>query len=166
MLPLASVTHHMNGRLRIRIPSQRRNAVYFSALQEKLARCAGVQALQVNPLTAGVLIQHQGDMEIIRRFAEENQLFILSREASLHLPVARQISNEFASLDERLSRATGGKLDIASAAFLGLTCAGLFQLLRRHIWPPGFTLLWYAASVLPKAVHQSPPDSGIMDKSP
>lgn len=161
MLPSAFVTHHMEGRIRLRIPSQRRNSAYFGTLQEKLSQCEGVDALRVNPLTAGLLILHHGDLETIGRFAEQNELFLLRPEDPSRLPVSVQISARFSSVDERLSRVSGGKLDLAAAAFFGLTLAGLFQLLRRNIWPAGLTLLWYAVSVLPKNARPLPPDHDL-----
>jgi len=149
MLPAGYVAHRINGRIRIRIPSKRRDFSYFESLQQKLKACEGVDALQANPLTGGVLLLHHANLPSIAQFAEQNQLFILTEEAPTG-PVSQQIAQRFQVIDQRLQAFSAGKIDLSGAAFFGLTTLGLFQLLRRNVAPAGLTLLWYAISVLPK----------------
>jgi len=149
MIPIGHVTHCIETRIRIRIPSKLRDAAYFAALGEKLKKCNGVDYLRVNPLTGSLLMLHHTDVPAIAQYAEQNELFKLVPIAP-SAPVSSQIANRFISLDERLQLFSGGKIDLSSTAFFGLTVAGLFQLLRSNVWPAGLTLLWYAASVLPR----------------
>lgn len=149
LLPVGHVTHCIQTRIRIHIPSKQRDVAYFAVLGDKLSKCAGVDHLQVNPLTGSLLMLHHIDVPAISRYAEENELFKLVPIAP-SAPVSAQIASHFSALDQRLQLFSGGKIDLSSTAFFGLTMAGLFQLLRRNIWPAGLTLLWYAASVLPK----------------
>lgn len=150
MLPLALVDHDIQGRVRVRIPSKRRDASYFAFLEEKLKKCEGIDALQANPLTGGVLVLHHVDLPTIAQYAKQNELFALAERSSA-APVSLHVATQFRALDQGLQSATAGTIDLSSAAFVGLTLAGMYQLLRRNIWPAGLTLLWYATSVLPRA---------------
>lgn len=150
ILPTGHVAHCIRARMRILIPSKQRDAEYFAALADKLSKCAGIDHLQVNPLTGSLLLIHHADLPTIAQYAEQNELFELAPIAD-SAPVAVQIASRFGALDQRLQRFSGGKMDLSSTAFFGLAFAGLYQLLRRNVWPAGLTLLWYAASVIPKA---------------
>jgi hypothetical protein len=119
-------------------------------LEEKLKKCDGIDALQTNPLTGGVLVLHHVDLAAIAQYAERNELFVIA-EPSSGGPISLQVAARFRSLDQGLRAASGGSVDLGSAAFVGLTVAGLYQLLQRNIWPAGLTLLWYATSLLPRA---------------
>lgn len=92
---------------------------------------------------------HHTDVPSIADYAERNELFKLAPLAA-SVPVSAQIAGRFGALDQRLQLFSGGKVDLSSTAFFGLAAAGLFQLLRRNVWPAGLTLLWYAVSLLPK----------------
>jgi hypothetical protein len=144
------VTHDIPGRVRIRIPSKQRDASYFALLEEKLKKCDGIDALQANPLTGGVLMLHHVDLPAIAQYAKQNELFALVERPSV-APVSVQVAARFRSLDRGLRSATAGSIDLSGAAFVGLTLAGMYQLLRRNIWPAGLTLLWYATSVVARA---------------
>ena len=125
-----------------------------------LGKCEGIESLQVNPLTGSVLLLHHVDLSIIARCAEQGEVFLLAQPVPA-LPVTQQIAVHFHSLDQRLQRTSGGKLDLGAAAFFGLTLAASYQLLRRNVWPAGVTLLWYAASLLPKpGTFRSPEGKG------
>lgn len=149
MLPAAYVSHHMEGRMRVRIPSKRRDQDYFDVVTQRLRECDGIRALRINYLTGSVLILHNLDVETIAAYAERNGLFALAPVEVVVAPIALGISNQFRVLDERLKAKTSGALDLGGLAFLGLVAASAAQLARKNIWPAGATLLWYAAHLLP-----------------
>jgi hypothetical protein len=57
------VVHRTKHRLRVKIPAQRHQQHYFAALQRALSERASVRLVEVNPLTASVLINHDGTFD-------------------------------------------------------------------------------------------------------
>lgn len=151
MLPAAYISHHIEGRMRVRIPSKRRDQDYFEVVTQRLRECDGIRALRINSLTGSVLIIHGLDVDAIAAYAERNGLFVLAPVEAVVAPIAQGISDQFRALDERLKAKTSGALDLGGLAFLGLVAASATQLARKNIWPAGATLLWYAAHLLPPA---------------
>lgn len=151
MLPAAYISHQIEGRMRVRIPSKRRDQDYFDFVTQRLRECDGILALRINYLTGSVLIIHGLDVDAIAAYAERNGLFTLAPVEVVVAPLAQGISNQFRVLDERLRAKTSGALDLGGLAFFGLVAASAAQLARKNIWPAGATLLWYAAHLLPSA---------------
>lgn len=151
----AFISHQVDGRVRIRIPSKQRDAGYFSMVRESLARCPGVDSVAVQPLTGGTLVLHHTAVTAIAEYAEEHGLFIICDRAADPVPVVHEISNRFSTLNRGLTHSSAGKVDLATAAFFLFCGAGFLQLLRRNVLPAGITLLWYAASLLPKNASSS-----------
>jgi hypothetical protein len=112
MRETAYVTHRTAHRLRIKIPARRHDATFFGDLQRQLIERPLVVAVDVNPLTASVLIRHRGAFE-----QSELRHPLLGLE--LHAPassadyLAAAIRRLF-DLDRRLQRTTGGKIGVAS----------------------------------------------------
>jgi len=151
MLPAAYISHQVEGRVRIRIPSKRRDRDYFDAVTRRLRECEGIQALRINTLTGSVLILHTLSVEAIAELGEQNGLFTVTPTEMAFTPLAEGISNHVRTLDERLKAKTSGALDLSSVAFIGLLIAGASQLAKKNFLPAGATLLWYAANVLPSS---------------
>lgn len=148
MLPAAYISHQVEGRMRIRIPSRRRDKYYFDLVTRSLRECEGILALRVNALTGSVLIIHLLNVDTIAEYAERNGLFTLA-PVEIGLPsISEGISNQVRAFDEQLKTKTSGALDLSALAFLGLLIASAAQLAKKNIWPAGATLLWYAANVL------------------
>lgn len=151
MLPAAYISHQIEGRMRIRIPSKRRDQDYFEVVTQRLRECEGIRALRINVLTGSVLIIHLLNVDTIAEYAERNGLFMLAPVEAVLTPIAQGISNRFHALDEQVRARTSGTLDLGGLAFFGLLAASAAQLARKNIWPAGATLLWYAAHLLPSA---------------
>lgn len=154
MLPTAYVSHQIQGRVRIRVPSRRRDRNYFDTIIRNLRDCEGIRSIETNTLTGSVLILHTLDLESIARHAERQGLFTLDRSEVRFKPFTHGISNQFRLLDERLKTKTSGALDLESLTFLGFLIAGAAQLAKKNIWPAGASLLWYAANVLPEVMAE------------
>ena len=52
------LSHVSKGRLRLRIPSKKRDAAFFSELQAVLSAIPGLDQVKVNPLSGSLLILH------------------------------------------------------------------------------------------------------------
>jgi hypothetical protein len=148
MLPEAYVIHSIPGRTRIRIPSKRHENLYFRSVEEKLARCDGVVSIHTNPLAGSVLVLHSGDPTVIVVYARANDLFEVVANHDEVKSVSERLLGRVHELDKRVRVVSAGTLDLNSASFVVLGCAGVVQLLRRNVWPAGMTLLWYAANLL------------------
>lgn len=73
--PHALAQHELPGRLRVRIPSGRGNAVFLEGVGTRPAATPGVRPLRVNPVTGGLLIEHGASAGAIAAFAWEHGLF-------------------------------------------------------------------------------------------
>ena len=72
----AIVEHRIRGRIRVRIPSKRRETSFFEAVVEKIRQHPGVHEANANPHTGSVVIHHSGDVDEILSLAVD--LFELS----------------------------------------------------------------------------------------
>lgn len=151
MLPEAHLTHQIDGRVRFQIASQQRNESYFAAVESKLAELPAVSRLKGNPLTGSILVIHEGDPSEIAQFAQQNGLFRVVDQETAPAPLAVMIAESAGQWDGRLRRATRGRLDLTSLAFLGFAAAGVIRLARGAVWPAGVSLLWYASELLSRS---------------
>lgn len=158
MLPAAHIAHQVDGRVRFRIPSKRRDQDYFDSVTRRLREHEGIRALEINALTGSVLVIHTVDADTIAEYAERDGLFTLVAAETAATPLSQVISEQFHTMDKRIKAKTSGVLDLSGLAFVGLLIASATQLAKKNVWPAGATLLWYATSVLPsaRAGHRSP----------
>jgi hypothetical protein len=61
--PRAYMVHRTSDRMRIKVPGRRRDAIFFAALQRRLLQLDGVDGVEINSLTASVLIRHDGTVD-------------------------------------------------------------------------------------------------------
>jgi hypothetical protein len=149
-----SVGHLSAGRLRIRIPDKRRDEAFFGSVAERLSGWQSVERVEVNPLTASVLIIFRDSDALFDEIERRNDLFVLDTDpASLaqeHEPAAltERTRRLWAGADKILRRVSGGSADIRNTAFLVLVASALYQLWRGQVVPPALTSLWYAGDML------------------
>jgi hypothetical protein len=151
-LPQARVCHFTTGRLRIKIPEKRRDEGFFDTVKERLTAWNSIDRIEVNALTASVLVYFS---DIGRLFAENtlrNDLFAMDHdalEADFETqPLTEWANRRWTDADLTLRRWTSGAADIRSAVFVTLLIAGTYQLFRGNIAAPAATLLWYAGDML------------------
>jgi hypothetical protein len=150
MSPKATISHQTSSRLRLRIPAKRRDATYFSALQEELSHCLGVVRVETNAVTGSVLVHHRSDPQAVLDYAEERQLFSAGTEKdskSQPNPISDRLSRQFAKVNQSLGDLTRGEIGLGDVALLSLIGFGVFQIFKKKILPDGVTLLWYATSL-------------------
>jgi hypothetical protein len=153
-LPVGRVCHLTTGRLRVKIPEKRRDEAFFTNLEQRLAPWDSIEQVEVNPLTASVLVHFSDLGALFAENAMRNDLFAVDLDQLEGVDgKPRQALTEWAKqrwtdADKALRRWSGGNADIRSAAFLALVAGSILQLFRGRIAPPAATLLWDAGEVL------------------
>jgi hypothetical protein len=157
--PLAVVVHQAPGRLRLRVPARRGDPAFLGQVGQALLATPGIRAVDVNPVTASLLVRFDGDgtrvLEAVpaagvrlgdaaQAAAEEEAV----RRA--HRPqgnLVDRIADAVDGVDAELKRSSEGRMDLQSAAMVYLVFAGFVQLLRGRALPPAHTLFQQAASL-------------------
>ncbi|OPY76379.1 MAG: hypothetical protein A4E64_01538 [Syntrophorhabdus sp. PtaU1.Bin058] len=151
MIPEAFVCHNTLNRLRVRIPSKRRNAEYFTALEKDLITIEGVESVIANPVTASLLLVHNVSLERLSEYAAEKQLFSLIHIPPKQMTFHDSLTHNFNVLDKKVKDYTQGATDIGSLAFLGLAGAGIYQISKGNFTAPAwYTAFWYALNIFLK----------------
>lgn len=107
--------HEVPGRLRIKIPSLKRNARSAVEIQTLLKRVTGVTRVSVNTMTGSVVVYFDADT-----VTSHTLLSLLSREG--HIDLARAISHE-----QYMESAVAKVGHAASKALLGYAIDRAFQ---------------------------------------
>lgn len=145
---LPAVLEHLTAeRARLRLPRLRRDRDSFDRLATATAALPGVQAVEANPLTAGMLIRHDGGFDAIADAAEAAGLFRIA-EAEPAPDMLKELRARMRGLEAGLRERSDGALDINSASFLLFAAVGAVQLARGQVAMPALTAFWYAMSAL------------------
>jgi hypothetical protein len=154
--PEALVSHSLPTRLRIKIPSRKRDAAYFAAVQEGLSSCPGVTRVEVNPLVGSVLVHYSGDAKSLAAHAKARRLFHVKAGKARRRSIMGEVAATFGTYNSQLKKMTGGELDLASLVFLSLVVSGVYQILRGNLTAPAwYTAFYYALGVFS---HNRPVD--------
>lgn len=152
MPPEAHIAHRTPHRLRIRIPSKKGDGDYFAALRAFLLEAGHADRVEVNPLTASVLIESSRGVEAFAEPGTAGEWYALGGEAAAAKPLSRKVVQGFRAVDAQIEQMSGGELDIPSLALLGLICTGIYQIsIGNFVAPAWYTAFWYAASIAVKA---------------
>ena len=171
----ASVTHRLPGRTRLRIPARRGDAAFFERTIEQARALPSVRAARANPVTASLLLEHEGEIEPI---AAELGLGIaapLPPARRRRRPIAPQSPLELASV----GFGTAAAVQLARGRFAGdsavenlwngltafrilkrpglaavLAGVGVVQLARGRVLNSALSLAFYAASARSLARRQ------------
>ncbi|MGD1076217.1 MAG: HMA2 domain-containing protein [Thermodesulfovibrionales bacterium] len=152
MIPEAFVRHQTTGRLRITIPSRKRDQEYLTGLKERFSGFEGIETVELNPITGSVLIIHKVSGEKIAEYALANSLFSLKGLHSSPVTLQQRVTGTFKSVDAELKTFTGGEIDIGGLAFLVLMGAGIYQLSVGNLTAlPWYGAFWYALNIFLKS---------------
>jgi hypothetical protein len=151
-LPAARISHFTPRRLRIKVPEKRRDWAFFGAVADRLATWDSVEGVEINPLTASVLIHFSQPERLFLEAVAKNDLFDIDFDAAFGNPsdpvVTQAAVRSFQTVDDALRRWTKNEIDIRGVLFVLLLAGGVFQLLRRRLDAPAPTLLWYAGDLI------------------
>jgi hypothetical protein len=162
-LPQARITHATPNRVRLKVPARRYDEAFFRTVEQRLKGWRNVERVEVNPLTASVLIHFSDPAALMVEAMTGNDLFqiILPQEGGdlSGQPLLARLQETVTAADGSLRHWTGGALDLRTAIFAALFVGGLQQLVQGNVAAPAATLLWYAATVL-GLPGTSPPSRG------
>jgi len=151
-LPVAVVSHRTGGRLRIKVPSKRRDSAFFTSLAERLSAFEGVRSVEVNPLTGSVLINHESEAERIIETSMKAGLLSMGGPRAIPTHLHQRLSETFGDMDGALRRASANELDLGGVAFLALIGAGIYQISMGNLAAiPWYTAAWYAFNIFLKS---------------
>jgi Heavy metal associated domain 2 len=149
--PRAELCHYSPGRIRLRIRDRRWDEDFFQHVKDVVGTWPGVAQVEVNPISAGVLVHFTGSPLDLAQRAAESGLFALDT-AALAQPAAGpsldRARAEFNRIDRQVRELTGGGADLRALVVLALLMGGIYQLFRGNVAAPAVTLLWYAGDAL------------------
>jgi Heavy metal associated domain 2 len=150
--PVAFVSHKTGSRIRLRIPSKKKDHAFFAALEKKVSAVEGITAVTTSALTAGVLLIHSSDPGLVVDKVMAAGGLRSGRYAGTRTNLHRRIGETFDGIDLALRDATANELDTGGAAFLALLGAGLYQMWKGNIAAiPWYTAGWYALNLFLKS---------------
>jgi len=153
-LPRGRIGHLSAGRLRIRIPEKRRDQTFFGTVATRLSGWDSIDRVEVNPLTASILVHFPDQEALFAEMERRNDLFTLAAEpaesgdARQRVLLSDRVTRLWKEGDKALRRWSAGSTDLRSAAFAVLVVTAGYQVLRGQIFPPAGTLLWDAGQML------------------
>jgi hypothetical protein len=152
MIPDAYIRHRTDHRLRIIIPSKKKDHEYFRTLHQHLSGKQGIETIEVNPLTGSVLIAHNLDADALVAEAQASSLFALKRPVPDQPTLHKTVKKHFKGFDDRINGLTGGYHNISTLAFLGFAGIGIYQIARGNFTAPAwYTAFWYALNLFLKS---------------
>ena len=164
MAPEARIVHRIAGRMRVRVPSRRGDPAYFASVEETLRTLPGVEHVEADPLTGGILILHRADPAAVVDYAAQKGLFLAKEEdpkKAGDTVVHDMIGAPFASLGKRIRDFTGSAADLSSLAVLALLTVGVYQIARGNFGAPAwYTAFWYALGIFNRSNGEKKATSG------
>lgn len=163
MAPSAYIAHRTPHRLRIKIPSQKGNGEYFGQLQQFFSRQKGVECVEVNPLTGSLVVVTRHSLVNLPDVIGMSEWFELREVMAEPCPTTRRMVRGFSDLNALVEEFTGGEIDIAGIAMIGLVITGIYQVsIGNFAAPAWYTAFWYAASIAVKSDRPTTRNDGLM----
>jgi hypothetical protein len=182
------IVSHTAGRMRVRLHQAHRDPAALEMIEDRLSEHPAVASVATNPRTGSVLVQYdhhsltKDDLKellwdaglVAREFLGAEEIpEDLGREAETgrdaepgaHSTTATTVLDALTDLDQRLSRATNGKLDIKLLVPTGLGLLALRQIAVSGLGlgqVPGYVLLWYRFDSFYK-LHQRKSVAGVQE---
>ena len=151
MVPEARIVHRIAGRMRVRVPSRRGDPAYFASVEETLRSLPGVERVEADPMTGGILILHRVDPARYRRLCVSEEPFSGEGRGTRKgggTAVHDALGAPFVSLGKRIRDFTGNAADLSGLAVLGLLSVGVYQIARGNFGAPAwYTAFWYAFGI-------------------
>ncbi len=120
-IPEAYISHRVNRRIRVKIPSKRGQQAFFSELERAFSGHDNLeQRVEVNPYTASALFLGRYSLKTIAEKGRKAGLFNLQSSKIRKETLLGSVRNSFKDADKSLLNFSGGELDIPSVIFLGL----------------------------------------------
>ncbi len=146
MAPRAQIVHRLPGRLRLKISEKRRDTAWFGEITPRLEKLAGVQQVEISPLSGSVLIRYEPHEPLEQRLRRSGILEITDPAASPP-PVLDTLTDVVSRSDKALERRTGGRANLRSLLILVLVVLAIVQTLRGRIMIPAISLVIFATQL-------------------
>lgn len=146
-LPEGRICHATAHRLRMKVPERRHDAEFFRAVEGKLSRWQSVDRVEVNPLTASILVHFTSPAALFADNMQRNDLFRVSYpdlSESDGKPWLAETQSALRKADERVRDWFGPRADLRFVIIAALVASAAHQAWRGNITAPATTLLWYA----------------------
>lgn len=166
MHPVAYVSHHIPGRIRIKLTEGKNNPPLLERVRELALAVAGVAAAEFNPLTGSILIHYAPAEryefeELLRSGISTAVSLILEPHGSSEKrspgarsrklrsrprisKAAQSMLEFFNQVDDTIRATTDDELDLRMLLPLAVASAGLFAFPRAISTPLGLTLMIFA----------------------
>jgi hypothetical protein len=153
-LPIATIAHQSQTRLRLRISEKLKDDPYFTETVKKLQKISGIGIVSANAGTGSILIQEEiPDTAALTDFAKTHGLFILEEVRPAPPTLKKRIYSFFSGNNKLIKSMTNEQMDLPTLIFLILIGTGIYQLIRSDVkMPPWYTAFWYALGVFTKAI--------------
>ena len=153
--------HVSKGRLRLKIPSRKRDVSFFTDLQSDLAAFPGLDRVEANPACGSVLILHsQLPEELAGLIKKLSGSTSKNNNAAKPKSVYRMVTGTFQQVNERVQGFTRGELDVPTLSFIALLAVGIYQISRKNFTAPAwYTAFWYALNIFLKARGKNGPET-------
>ena len=156
--PVAFVSHKTGTRIRLKVPSKKKDRAFFSSLAEKLPAIIGVQSVETNPLTGSLLLLHSSDPDLIIQTFVTGGLLRFGNSTFERAHLQERISETFEGIDLALKDVSENELDIGGTAFLILLALGGYQIIKGNfIAIPWYAAGWYALNIFLKSNAREQP---------
>ncbi|RJR22807.1 MAG: hypothetical protein C4581_00430 [Nitrospiraceae bacterium] len=151
-MQVAFVSHQTGTRLRIKVPSKRKDKDFLSSLAAEISGIDGVTNVEINKHTGSILIHHSHVPVSIVETIKANKLLAFAGQRFARTHLHRRVNDAFKEADVAMRDITGNELDIGGAAFLALIGAGIYQVWRGNVTAiPWYAAGWYALNIFLKA---------------
>ncbi|ACN17190.1 conserved hypothetical protein [Desulforapulum autotrophicum HRM2] len=151
ILPEATVTHCIKGRVRLKIfaiPSPRER--YFNRVSETLSQAFKDGSIRINSVTGSLLLECPDlDLDSVVRHGQKNGLFRLNIHGSqAPVTVARVARTQIKRIDDGIRKLSCGILDMPGSVFVLLIAHAMREIMRGKLALPNwFSALWIASTI-------------------
>ena len=157
------LAHACHGRTRLVLRDRKGDRAFFESFCDDILALDGITEVEGRPLTGSLIITHPETASADIVEAGHRAGLIAIRAA----PPPPDPASEFAiwkyRLDEALGRSTGQALSLDTAAALAFFAIAMTQIQRGQFFPPAFTALWYALSLLRNGMPPGGPGASGSD---
>jgi len=154
MIPEGEIVHASAHRLRVRIASKRADSSYWATIADGFSACAGIENIEVNQRTAGVLFIHETDSAAITGFAASAGIFSVPEKAPApeYPSIYDGMTESFNKVDNTIKEFTKNELDLSSLSFLALVGVGIYKIAKGDFAAPAwYTAFWYGMNIFLKS---------------
>jgi len=147
--PDAYVGHLSPGRVRIKIPSRKKQEPYFSSLQEEFAKAPGITAVEANPVTGSLLIRHKLDDAALCALLHVYNVKLPSEDMGASSGVHKEVATIVGGMNRRVKSFSRGALNLEAVAAIALIGSTVYQISRGRVTAiPWYNGIWYAYALL------------------